>query len=215
MAADDGMATLRPNNVLTAVVANDFDVGSLERDIVIYSERDGETLEAPIAAGTVLGEVTLSLGDEVYGTVQLVAGSSVELSKAQYMKNQIAGVLGMTWVKVVIIALVLALICYIALVIRYRVLHRRHMREVRRAKLERQRRMERVAEEGRAAPSRASRAPRRRSVPGACPHRRAAPVPSSPPRPRSSRTRPSAWPRKRPGGTISRSFSRTSRNDPL
>ena len=100
-------------------------------------------VEAPIAAGTVLGEVTLSLGGEVYGTVQLVAGSSVELSKAQYMKNQIAGVLGMTWVKVVIIALVLALICYIALVIRYRVLHRRHMREVRRAKLERQRRMER------------------------------------------------------------------------
>ena len=167
MAADDGMATLRPNNVLTAVVANDFDVGSLERDIVIYSERDGETLEAPIAAGTVLGEVTLSLGGEVYGTVQLVAGSSVELSKAQYMKNQIAGVLGMTWVKVVIIALVLALICYIALVIRYRVLHRRHMREVRRAKLERQRRMERVAEEARSAVARQSRpaAPERTGEP--------------------------------------------------
>ena len=167
MVADDGMATLRPNNVLTAVVANDFDVGSLERDIVIYSERDGETLEAPIAAGTVLGEVTLSLGGEVYGTVQLVAGSSVELSKAQYMKNQIAGVLGMTWVKVVIIALVLALICYIALVIRYRVLHRRHMREVRRAKLERQRRMERVAEEARSAVARQSRpaAPERTGEP--------------------------------------------------
>lgn len=181
MAADDGMATLRPNNVLTAVVANDFDVGSLERDIVIYSERDGETLEAPIAAGTVLGEVTLSLGGEVYGTVQLVAGSSVELSKAQYMKNQIAGVLGMTWVKVVIIALVLALICYIALVIRYRVLHRRHMREVRRAKLERQRRMERVAEEARSA-RRAPVAPRGAGAyRGACPHRRAAPSPAASP----------------------------------
>lgn len=147
MAADDGKATLRPNTVLTAVVANDFDVSSLKRDIVIYSERDGETLEAPIAAGTVLGEITLSLGDDVYGTTQLIAGSAVELSKTQYMKNQISNVLGMTWVKVVIIALVLALVCYIALVIRYRVLHKRHMRELRRARMERQRRMEEAAQE--------------------------------------------------------------------
>ena len=147
MAADDGKATLRPDTVLTAVVANDFDVSSLERDIVIYSERDGETLEAPIAAGTVLGEITLSLNGDVYGKTQLIAGSSVELSKTQYMKNQIAQVLGMTWVKIVIVALVLALICYIALVVRYRVLHKRHMRELRRAKLERQRRMAESAQE--------------------------------------------------------------------
>ena len=61
MAADDGKATLRPNTVLTAVVANDFDVSSLQRDIVIYSERDGETLEAPIAAGTVLYMILVQL----------------------------------------------------------------------------------------------------------------------------------------------------------
>lgn len=180
MAADDGMATLRPNNVLTAVVANDFDVGSLERDIVIYSERDGETLEAPIAAGTVLGEVTLSLGGEVYGTVQLVAGSSVELSKAQYMKNQIAGVLGMTWVKVVIIALVLALICYIALVIRYRVLHRRHMREVRAREAGAAAAHGARGRGGAQRPSRASRAPRRRSVPGEPVRTAAQPRPQQP-----------------------------------
>lgn len=142
MAEDDGKATLRPNSVITALVANDFDVESLERDIVIYSERDGETLEAPIAAGTVLGEITLSLDGDIYGSTQLIAGSAVELSKLQYMKNQVAEVLGMTWVKVVIVALVLALLSYIALVVRYRILHKRHMRELRRARLERQRRME-------------------------------------------------------------------------
>ena len=41
-----------------------------------------------------LGEITLSLNGDVYGTTQLIAGSSVELSKTQYMKNQIAEVLG-------------------------------------------------------------------------------------------------------------------------
>ena len=142
MAEDDGRAILRPNSVITALVANDFDISSLQRDIVIYSERDGETLEAPIAAGTVLGEITLRLGDEVYGTTQLIAGSAIELSKLQYMKNQVAEVFSMTWVKVVIVALALALISYVALVIRYRILHKRHMRELRRARLERQRRME-------------------------------------------------------------------------
>ena len=142
MAADDGKVTLRPNSVLTALIANDFDTTTLDRDIVIYSQRDGETLEAPIAAGTVLGEITLSLGDDVYGATQLIAGSAVELSKLQYMKNQVASVFSMTWVKIVIIALVLALVSYVALVIRYRVLHKRHMRELRRARLERQRRME-------------------------------------------------------------------------
>ena len=142
MAEDDGKATLRPNSVITALVANDFDVSTLQRDIVVYSERDGEVLEAPIAAGTVLGEITLSLDGEVYGSTQLIAGSAVELSKVQYMKNQIAGVFELTWVKIVIVALALALISYIALVIRYRVLHKRHMRELRRARLERQRRME-------------------------------------------------------------------------
>ena len=89
-----------------------------------------------------MGEITLSLGDDVYGATQLIAGSAVELSKLQYMKNQVASVFSMTWVKIVIIALVLALVSYVALVIRYRVLHKRHMRELRRARLERQRRME-------------------------------------------------------------------------
>ena len=184
MAADDGKATLRPNTVLTAVVANDFDVSSLKRDIVIYSERDDETLEAPIAAGTVLGEITLSLDGDVYGTTQLIAGSSVELSKTQYMKNQIAEVLGMTWVKIVIVALVLALICYIALVVRYRVLHKRHMRELRRAKLERQRRMAEAAaqEPARSAPERP-----RETVHAAAPSRPRPQQPSQQARPQQSR----------------------------
>lgn len=187
MAADDGKATLRPNTVLTAVVANDFDVSSLKRDIVIYSERDGETLEAPIAAGTVLGEITLSLDGDVYGTTQLIAGSSVELSKTQYMKNQIAEVLGMTWVKIVIVALVLALICYIALVVRYRVLHKRHMRELRRAKLERQRRMAEAAaqEPARSAPERP-----RETVHAAAPSRPRPQQPSQQQRPAQDAVQP-------------------------
>lgn len=176
MAADDGKATLRPNAVLTAVVANDFDVSSLQRDIVIYSERDGETLEAPIAAGTVLGEITLSLNGDVYGTTQLIAGSSVELSKAQYMKNQVAEVLGMTWVKIVIVALVLAIICYIALVVRYRVLHKRHMRELRRARLERQRRMAEAEQEVQySAPERPAAERPRETVQAAAPVRQPRP----------------------------------------
>ncbi|MFR5782317.1 MAG: hypothetical protein ACLUEK_11005 [Oscillospiraceae bacterium] len=40
-----------------------------------------------------LGEITLSLNGDVYGTTQLIAGSSVELQDAVH-ENQIAEVLG-------------------------------------------------------------------------------------------------------------------------
>ena len=101
-------------------------------------------------------------------------------SKTQYMKNQIAEVLGMTWVKIVIVALVLALICYIALVVRYRVLHKRHMRELRRAKLERQRRM---AEAAAQEPARSAQERPRETVHAAAPSRPRPQQPSSQQRP--------------------------------
>ena len=38
-----------------------IEASTVQRDVVVYSERDGETLVAPISAGTVLGELTLTL----------------------------------------------------------------------------------------------------------------------------------------------------------
>ena len=95
-----------------------------------------------MAAGQVLGEITVSKDGVVYGTTSLVASTAVELSKLQYMRYQVKTALNLTWVKIIFWVLIIALAIYVLLVIRYRTLHRRHQRDVRAARLQREKRRE-------------------------------------------------------------------------
>lgn len=135
--SDGGSAMLRPQSSLTALLPNDVTAESITRDIVLYNEQ----LVAPIAAGTPLGEMTLSLNGEVLGTVTLVNNSEVELSRIEYMKQQIAEIFSRGWVIAIIVLVLVFLTLYIILVLRYRRLRQRHLRERRR--MEQRRRMER------------------------------------------------------------------------
>lgn len=139
MGADGDSVTLRPKDVVTALLPNDVDLTGFERKITIYSEESGETLTAPISAGQVLGEITVSKDGVAYGSTALVASTSVDLSKIQYMKNQVKTALNLVWVKIIFWVLVIILIVYALLVIRYRTLHKRHQKEARRARQERER----------------------------------------------------------------------------
>ena len=129
--------SLRPASVVTAVVADDTDLSTVQRDVVVYSERDGETLVAPISAGTVLGELTLTLDGQVLGRSELVASTSVELSRAEYMKGRLAETFASPWVIGGLVFIVIFAAGYIFLVVRYRSLHKRHLRSVRQAEAER------------------------------------------------------------------------------
>ena len=135
--SDGGSAMLRPQNSLTALLPNDVTAESITRDIVLYDQQ----LVAPIAAGTPLGEMTLSLDGEVLGTVTLVNNSEVELSRVEYMKQRIAEVFSQGWVIAIIVLVLAFLALYLILVMRYRRLRQRHLRERRR--MEQRRRMER------------------------------------------------------------------------
>ena len=128
--------SLRPSSAVTAVVANDTDLASIERDIVVYSERDGETLVAPVSAGTVLGEMTLTLNGEVLGSSELVASTSVELARSEYMKGRLSETFSSPAVIIAIIVLAALAAVYILLVVRYRSRHKRHLRDVRLAEAE-------------------------------------------------------------------------------
>jgi D-alanyl-D-alanine carboxypeptidase (penicillin-binding protein 5/6) len=134
MGADTDSVMLRPENSVTALLPNDLDSGSFNREITIYSEQNGETLEAPLEAGITLGEIKVTMNGEVYGTAPLVANSTVELSRMQFIKSEIAQVWSLTWVKVIFWLVILILVAYLALVIRYRILHARHVRSVRAAR---------------------------------------------------------------------------------
>lgn len=134
MGADADSVTVRPKDVITALLPKDEDLSGFHREIVIFNERSGETLNAPITAGQVLGEITVSKDGVVYGTTSLVSSTSVTLSNLQYMRHQVKTVLHLTWVKIIFWLLMLALVVYILLVVRYRTLHKRHLREVRAAR---------------------------------------------------------------------------------
>ena len=135
--SDGGSAMLRPQSSITALLPNDVTAEGITRDIVLYNEQ----LVAPIAAGTPLGEMTLSLNGEVLGTVTLVNNSEVELSRMEYMKQQIAEIFSRGWVIAIIVLVLVFLTLYVILVLRYRRLRQRHLRERRR--MEQRRRMER------------------------------------------------------------------------
>jgi len=130
---------LRAEEVITALLPNDFDMSQFEKNVTIYETDDGSELSAPITAGDVLGEVTISFDGVEYGTVKLVAASSIDLSKAQYIKNEINGLVSSTPFKVVVGIILFLILAYIVLVIRYRILHARHKRAVREARMRRER----------------------------------------------------------------------------
>ena len=135
--SDGGSAMLRPQSSITALLPNDVTNESITRDITLYDNK----LVAPIAAGTPLGEMTLSLDGKVLGTVTLVNNSEVELSRTEYMKQRIAEIFSQGWVIAIIVLVLAFLALYLILVLRYRRLRQRHLRERRR--MEQRRRMER------------------------------------------------------------------------
>ena len=141
LAEDGGDVMLRPQQAITALLPNvGFNSSNISRDIVVFSERDGETLTAPIASGTVLGEVTLSLDGVTLGTSNLVTGSTVDLARSEYMKAQILEFFTNIWVDIILVILVVAVAIYIMSVVRYRKLHKRHLQDVEAAEARRARR---------------------------------------------------------------------------
>ena len=136
MGATD-MVSVRPQSSVKALVPNDLNLNVFDREIVYSHELTGETLTAPVSAGDVLGEITVSRGGKVYGRTALVATKSVELSRMEYIRSEIAGFFRNRIVRIVIAVLAVLLLLYIILVIRYYVLRQRHLRSKRAARRER------------------------------------------------------------------------------
>ena len=100
-----------------------------------------EKLVAPLDVGEVLGEAKIYVDGEYYGSVELVNSVQIELSRSEYLKQKLGDILDKGWIKTLLILVVLFGGIYLALVLRYRSLRRRYMRERRLA--EQRRRMER------------------------------------------------------------------------
>ncbi len=136
MGVDDSVAA-RPETTINELLPNDFDPETLEFEYVVYSERDGVPLDAPVDVGEILGEVTVSANGKVFGTSNLVASNSVDMSKTIYLKASINTILRQPIVNKLVVLLIVVLALYLILVFFYAVQRTRHRRSLRRARRDR------------------------------------------------------------------------------
>lgn len=154
---DADSVSLRPAGSVTALLPNDTDISSFKTEITIYDESH----HAPISAGEVLGELKVVRDGAVYGSTKLIAASSVELSKINYIKNRISETVNSPTVKKIFRWLIVLICVYLLIVIVYRVQRIRHVRSVRKA---RQQRAQAVAEAEARRQFNASRPPEEPSI---------------------------------------------------
>ncbi len=138
---------VRADTVVSAVLPKDFDTSHVLMQAILYHERDDEELIAPVNAGQVLGEVTVvEVNDEneivrTFGTSLLVATSTVEMSRMEYLRSQLRDLFQAPVVRKLVTILIILLAVYILLVFFYSVQRVRHLGSVRRAKRERAKRL--------------------------------------------------------------------------
>ncbi len=124
MGSDADTVSVRPSTTITAYLPNDVDPASFERNIVLYPVQEGKPLMAPVEAGQMVGEISVSLNGTVYGTASLITSTSVDLSRTQFMRDQLAETLRQPAVVFTFWGLVCLFMLYLLLVIRYRVKRR-------------------------------------------------------------------------------------------
>ena len=132
--------SVRPAQPIFALLPNDANTDIFEESVTIYAHRDGNVLSAPISVGEVLGEISILLNGEVIGRTNLVATTSIEWSKRYYIRSEIKKALDSTFARVIMATVILMVVLYIASVVRYRSRRNLHLRSVRQARSERDRR---------------------------------------------------------------------------
>ncbi len=128
-AEGEGFVNLRSTEGLTLLLPDDISPEDRQLDVTLLKD----SFIAPIPAGTILGHMTLTLAGETYGPYDLVTVSEVKIAKKEYIRKQVDSFFAARGVRIAIVVLALILILYFALVLRYRALRRRHLREMRRA----------------------------------------------------------------------------------
>ena len=132
MGADAQTVAIRPSVSINALLPNDVELASFERVVTLYptDAEDGTSLTAPVSAGQTVGEIRVSLDGKLYGTAPLVTSTSVELSRVQFMKGQLAETLRRPTVVFTFWTLMLLFFGYLGLVIRYRLKRRAYQRRL-------------------------------------------------------------------------------------
>lgn len=129
MAKGNGAIELHPQSDVSVLLPIDA-----VNQVSLNATIDKDKLVAPVTAGDVLGTAEVFVDGQSCGTVRLVSTVTVEMDRMQYIKTKIGDTIRKPWVLAIIILLGIFILIYIILVIRYRQLRRKHLRQQRAAK---------------------------------------------------------------------------------
>jgi len=127
---------VRPEEPFTLLLNNAVSDDDFILDIRIFSEINDTPLVAPITAGDKLGEVIVRYNGEELTRISLVANTNIELNGIEFMRRQIIDVLSTPLARNIIIVLIIIVLLYIGLVVRYHILRINRMRRIRDARNE-------------------------------------------------------------------------------
>ncbi|MCL2401262.1 MAG: serine hydrolase [Oscillospiraceae bacterium] len=125
---------LRPERPITHLLPTSVSADEFVRTITIFSNETDGPVYAPIYAGQVLGEINLSRRGVDYGTVRLIANTSIELHRFDFFRMQITSILSNSITRTIIAILAMLVLGYVALVIRYNRIRRTRLRKIAEAK---------------------------------------------------------------------------------
>lgn len=125
---------VRADTAVTKVLPVDYETTDLKYSVILYHDVEGRTLEAPVNAGEALGEVTVLLDGEEIGMAYLVATTTVEMSRMEYLRSQVQELFQTPVVRRIITLLIILLAIYVLLIVFYYYQRVRHLRSVRQAK---------------------------------------------------------------------------------
>lgn len=92
---------VQPSGTLEATLPSDADLSTFTYTPTWYAE----SVAAPVEKGQVLGTITVSDGDRVYGTLDLVAVADVERSDLLYYLDRTEKYFSQLWVRIVLVVL--------------------------------------------------------------------------------------------------------------
>jgi len=116
---DADSVSLIPAESIITLAREGTNLDHFEREVTLFHQEAGEVLSAPITQGEVLGEVTFTDGERIFGPIALIAAESIYVSRVEVIQHEVEETLQSVWVQIVIIAFVaLAVLFIVGIVIR-------------------------------------------------------------------------------------------------
>ena len=108
-----------PTENVTLFLPNEGAGDALQVSVSLYDEASNGNLRAPVAQGSVLGEITVYYNDRVVATVKGVAAGNVNLKHSEYIRSELNTTLSMGWVKKAIAFFIGVFVLYALYIVLY------------------------------------------------------------------------------------------------